>query len=437
MNMSAFVYVLFTYLFVVDYVVLRVRALPKIVGTAPEIISGVILLIVCVIFAKRRTLNISAKYVLFFIFFILFLLIGEIVNQVQPGAIFSGIRKYFRYAPIFLLPLAYNFDDKDIGKLIKLLLVFCLFQLPIAIYQKLVLFKLEPTGDVIEGSIIGSGKLAVFLICAISIVLAYYLKGRVKLYKALVIILILFLPIGITEASASFFLLPIVFIVPILFVRKDRAQYKKLVTLMMMGFVFFAGFIAIYNLQYSSRWEGNILNAILDGQVFEKVYKEAEGANTGTREAKMAEIGRIDSMILPVQILRKKGLVNVLCGVGMGNASDSFTSVFQGEFFSTVEDYNSDITTVGNLLWEIGIVGVIFSYVLLLMVFFDALKLRHSNDRVGAIALGWLGVIIVIAITKGYTNILAHNVMGYVMWFFIGYIISQANMVNRVLYDNR
>lgn len=431
--MNAILYILFTYLFVVDYLVLRTPILPKNLGIIPELFSGVILLVVLANFAKNRVLNISTKYILFFAFFLLFLLIGIIVNQVQPGAVFWGIRKYFRYAPLFMLPLVYNFSDKEIGRLIKLLLYFSLLQLPVAIYQKLVLFKINPSGDVIQGTVIGSGHVAVYLICSISIALAYYLKGKVVFKKFVLIMVILFLPIGITEASAALFLLPIIFISPVLFMDKSSAQFKKLSSLMVMGVVFFAGFIAIYNYQYSSRWDGNILNAIIEGQVFKKLYKEASDDSVGEQAgvAKMAEIGRVDSMLLPIDYLKKKGSVSVLVGVGIGNASDSFSDLLQGEYYWTVSDKNSDITTIGNMLWEVGVMGVLLSYLLIFMIFIDAKALQRSSEHIGTIALGWLGVLLVLVFTLPYTNILGHNVSGYLMWFFFGLIIAKASIFHR------
>ena len=431
--MNAILYILFTYLFVVDYLVLRTSILPKNLGIVPELLSGVILLMVFAVFAKNRALNISTKYLIFFAFFLLFLLIGIIVNQVQPGAIFAGVRKYFRYAPLFMLPLVFNFSDKEIGRLIKLILCFSLLQLPVAIYQKLVLFKANPTGDVIQGTVIGSGSVAVYLICSISVVLAYYLKGRVTFNKFVLIVAIIFLPIGITEASAAFFLLPIIFISPVLFMDKSKAQFKKLSSLGVIGIIIFSGFITIYNLQYSSRWDGNILNAIIEGQVFEKLYKEASDDSLGevAGVAKMAEIGRVDSMLLPIDYLKKKGLVSVLVGVGIGNASDSFSNLFRGEYYWTILDKNSDITTIGNMLWEIGVIGVLLSYFLIIMIFVDAKKLQRSPEHIGAISLGWIGVLFVLAFTLPYTNILSHNILGYLMWFFFGLIVSKASIHNR------
>ena len=332
----------------------------------------------------------------------------------------------------FLLPLVYQFNDKEMSKLIKVLLAFSFIQLPIAIYQKLVVFKVSPTGDVIQGSVLGSGNLAIYLICVISMVLAFYLKERISLIKAFLYIFILFLPISLTEATASIFLLPIAFIVPVIFLGNDKSKTRALMPVALISAIFFISFVAVYNLQYSSRWGGDILNTIFSGKAAESVYKGATEENTANIKGKaMLEIGRVDSMILPIKILSKKGVV-VLYGTGLGNASASFSNLLGGEYSWVVDEYGADFTTVSNLLWEIGIIGVTFSIVLLLMIFRDAMKLSRNRDISGAIALGWLGVISVILISMGYTNLISHNVISFLMWFFSGYIIAKASVINLV-----
>jgi len=143
-------------------------------------------------------------------------------------------------------------------KLVKVLLVFSFIQLPVAIYQKLVIYKIAPTGDVIIGTVLGSGTLAVFLICVISMVLAYYLKERISLYKAFLFIVILFLPVVLTEATASIFLLPSAFIVPVIFLKSDKRKIRSLVPVILVGATIFISFVTIYNLQYSDRWDGSV-----------------------------------------------------------------------------------------------------------------------------------------------------------------------------------
>ena len=64
------------------------------------------------------------------------------------------------------------------------------------------------------------------------------------------------------------------------------------------------------------------------------------------------------------------------------------------------------------------------------MIFKDAFKLRLNKEVPGAIALGWLGVILVLGVSMGYTNLISHNAISYLMWFISGYIISKACIFN-------
>lgn len=428
--MKLLVYLLFIFIFIVDYIIYSTGIIPRIFSWIPEILSGFAILLVCIHIAKHRVIYIPTRYVIYFSFLFAFILLGVLINQVQPGAVFSGIRKYFRYAPFFLLPIVYQFNDKEISGFLKVLLAFSFLQLPVAIYQKLVLFRINPTGDVIQGTILDSGRMAIFLICAISMVLAFYLKERISLYKAFFIIAILFLPVAITETTAGIFLLPLAFIVPMVFLQNHKSKLRLMMPVFLIGITVFVSFIAIYNLQYSSRWQGNILNTIIAGKAAESVYKGATEENTTNIPGKaMLEIGRVDSMILAIKILSKKGVI-VLYGAGLGNASATFSKLLGGEYSWVVDEYGGDFTTVTNLLWEVGIIGLIFSFVLLLMIFKDAFKLRHNKELPGAIALGWLGVILVLGVSMGYTNLISHNAISYLMWFISGYIISKACIFN-------
>jgi len=428
--MNLLLYLLFISLFILDFLALRTGAVPKALNYIPEILSAIAFLVVCAHIAKNRIFFIPARYIIFFALFIIFLIIGILANHVQPGAIFSGIRKYFRYAPFFLLPFVYRFSDKEISKIVKVLLIFSLLQLPVVIYQKLVVFKLRSTGDVIEGTILGSGKLAVFLICSITIVLAYFLKGRISLSKTLLLIFLLFLPVAITEAAAGLFLLPLAFAIPAILMSGNQNRIRSLVPSILIGATFFFGFVAIYNIQYGSRWDGSVMNIIFSEKGMESLYKGANEESTANIPGHARrEIGRVDSILLPIKILSKEG-VTVLYGVGIGNASPSFARPLSGEYSWVDKEYGAGFTTLSSLLWEMGIIGVLFSYTFLIMVFRDSMKLRHAQDNYGAFALGWLGVISVIALSMVYTNLLSHNVIGFLLWFFCGCVIARTNLIN-------
>lgn len=174
----------------------------------------------------------------------------------------------------------------------------------------------------------------------------------------------------------------------------------------------------------------------MSGKAADSVYKGATEENTANIEGgAMREIGRVDSMIMAIKILSKKGVI-VLYGAGLGNASASFSNLLGGEYSWVVDEYGGDFTTITNLLWEIGVIGVLFSITLLIMIFCDAMKLSRNQVTSGVIALGWLGVSSIILISMGYTNLIGRNVISFLVWFFSGYIISKAH-VNNVMQKNR
>jgi len=141
-------------------------------------------------------------------------------------------------------------------------------------------------------------------------VLAYYLKERISLSKAILFIAILLLPVAITEASASIFLLPLGFLVPIILSSGSHNQKRVKMQAIAFMLVSLIGFVAIYNLQYADRWKGDILNVFLENKMSEFLYKGAtEDSTADISGHAMREVGRLDSILLPIKILSKKGVL--------------------------------------------------------------------------------------------------------------------------------
>jgi hypothetical protein len=132
--------------------------------------------------------------------------------------------------------------------------------------------------------------------------------------------------------------------------------------------------------------------------------------------------GRVDAVILPLEILGQEPFKLIL-GLGIGNVSRSFLKGFEGEYTK----YEILVRgSLSNLLWEIGILGVILFLAFFWFVFFDAKRLRFSNDLSGAIALGWLGVVIILVLSLFYINYMHRNVIVYLFWYISGYIAAES-----------
>lgn len=54
-------------------------------------------------------------------------------NRVQSGAVFAGLRTYYRYVPAFLLPIVYRSSDQQIRGQLTFIPSLTLLQLPMAL----------------------------------------------------------------------------------------------------------------------------------------------------------------------------------------------------------------------------------------------------------------------------------------------------------------
>jgi hypothetical protein len=401
---------------------------PRALSWAPEIISGFIVVVVALRIAADRSVIIPRKYIILFSIMFVLIAMGIATNTVQSGAVFAGLRTYFRYAPVFLLPMVYYFSDEQIRRQLKFVLALALVQLPIAIYQKL--YAANPSGDLVTGTVGGSGPLSIFLICTMAMMTAFLVKGKIRLMFYAPVIVLLFIPTTINETTVTFFLMPLAFVLPVLLTPTSHSRFRQLVPVAAVGALVMVVFVTVYNAQYGDRWHGESGNEtglgymLSSGEWLSSAYRGAN-ADTTVEEGKdrRSAVGRLDAVILPFKVVSDP--VRWMLGNGIGNVSISFNELLQGDYSSEAELYGADFTAVGKLLWEIGVIGLILSFLFFWFVFKDARAVSARDDIPGVIALGWAATIPILAAAMFYTNLVDKTVLGYLMWYLSGYIISK------------
>jgi hypothetical protein len=167
---------------------------------------------------------------------------------------------------------------------------------------------------------------------------------------------------------------------------------------------------------------------VISGGFIDYLYR---GADTSAEDyGDQTEIGRLDSVLLPFQLTDDP--IRWLVGVGPGNASTVHSDVFKGEFSETAERYGVDFTTASALVWETGLLGLIFSLAFLFMIFQDSRRVAAGyDDWRGALSLGWASVCILIVMSFLYHNLVDHTVYSYLMWLFCGQIVALRTQQNR------
>ncbi len=419
--MQAIVLLLFVSIFSIDYLVDIAGVLPSTFTLIPELLSAITLLIVIAYFTKTKILMLDSKYIILFAIFGLHIIFGIIINGYDAGPVVAGIRAYFKYIPFFLLAAVYVFSDTQIWKQLMLLLVLLVFQMPIALFQKFVIYAEYSTGDVVRGSLTTSSFLTIVLVCAISIVFAFYLKNKISLNKLIIIAFILFIPTTINETKSTLILLPIAILIPAIILKSRGESKKSIFKLFTIVGLLFVSFVTIYDLFWGERYgeDGSILDFYTD------IYKIEKYLAPGKVIEHKETIGRGDLLVLPAKTLYEKDPVKLITGLGMGSVTDTPVGELEGEF-SHFREEGLVQNSFSYLFWEVGILGILLSSIFMLMIFQDAKRLSRGPKLANIIGTGWLGVVPVIAISLFYKDIIPVNSLMYLFWYFSGFVAARS-----------
>ena len=309
---------------------------------------------------------------------------------------------------------------------LKLLLVFAILQLPLALYQRFFEYHIA-SGDYIAGTLTAAPMLSIYLIGVIAVIMGYYLKKQLTVKTFMLLVTIAFIPTAINETKATVILLPLAILVPTLFQVGRESRIKILVTVIPLGLLMIVGYQYIYKGLYTGR--SDVLSFYTSGKAQDYLYKGAQAQDvTGKSES---EVGRIDSIILAYKE-NSRDLFRLIWGVGIGNAAVSFSRKFQGKYVDEYLRLGGKKTGLSHFIWEIGLLGVAHILWFLLLVFLDALALRKGKDAVGPLALGWLGVTAIFLISLPYQNLITKNELIYPFSYLSGFLAARAYIFARV-----
>ena len=396
--------------------------LKQIQSLVPDLTSGLLFVYVLLYAAYTKRVYIGMKYVYIFILLMLLFLVSIIDKQVNAGAVFSAMRVYLNFVPIFLLPMVVIHDDKKIEKIALFILVLVLLQTPIALLQKFVIFPREKSGDVVRGTLVSSGLLSIFQLCAISFLTTYFYHKKITLKTYLWLTFTVFLPTTINETKATVMLLPLTLLVPALVNQEIRRKNKKLIIGMAaMSVLLIGAFGVVYNL-YWQKTGGGIVGWYTEGRFFRGLSKESE---VGKDVAMGYDTSRWDSIMLAVRGLSASDPIHLLVGFGPGNVAFTGAKVLRGEYASTSMDVGIRVTTVGYLIWEIGLIGVALIFIFLITILNDAIKLCRAPGFNGLLAQGTATVIVLLMVSMFYKFLIAANTIGVPFWYACGLIVRK------------
>lgn len=425
--MNKLVYLLFLFVFFLDFFHFNLGIVPRSVTWLPEILAILTCLVIVLRFAAlKEKPAIHPKYVTLIALYCTIILIGIILNNTTAGSIIIGMRVYFKHLPFFLLPAVYDFSEEQFKKQLHFILPLLILQCPLTVYQRLFQYGWGRTGDLITGTLMGSGILSITMLCSIAVIFALYLKKKIGVKFFFVTACFLFLPTTINETKVTLILLPIALFLPAFLFRGEAgSKIKSLLLMALFGILFISAFIPIYEHFLKPTTGYSILDFFQSKDGMEKyLYKGVEGRPD-------EDIRRGDAIVIAYKNLSKDSLT-LAFGIGMGNVTDSYFSSLHGKH-TEKSQYVAERLTVTHLFWELGLVGVVVYVTFFFFLFRDALLLRKSDDIFGSFALGWCAVIVIIGLCLGYTNMMHLNVINLMFWYFSGLVAAKTCRMRALL----
>jgi hypothetical protein len=136
------------------------------------------------------------------------------------------------------------------------------------------------------------------------------------------------------------------------------------------------------------------------------------------------DVRRADAIRVPLEYLGRDP-VRLAFGLGLGNASNSnLGESFVGEYYLLFQKFL--ITSFSTFLLEIGVLGTAVVFALYWLVFSDALAVARSDSGfVGAMAVGWIGVVAMMTAATFYTHTHVFASISYLYWYFSGMIAAR------------
>ncbi len=422
--MQGFILVVICCVMSSDFLALTLN-LPPILHFIPEVLSGILVAYVFIAGTRDRFRLIAPKYWLAFGALAVVILCGVINNGTGSGSIITGMRFYLRALPMFFVAAVAPVTDDQLKRQLKLLLGLALIQLPVAGYQRWVIYSLDRySGDDVRGTLMDSGILSMFLISAVLVIVGLLLKRRIGKLSFTLLFFLLLLPTTINETKVTVIFLPLGLLVTLIIGAEPgkRLRYAGLTLVALIGFG--AIFVPVYDmLEQHNHYKVKIVDFFTNEQELDK-YLVAHGRNRGTGIGGTKVSGRGDAIMVPLAYLARDP-VDLAFGLGLGNASPSnLGKNFEGAYYRLFRSVL--VTSFTYFVLELGLMGVMLIGFIYWMIFADSLVVaRADGGLVGAFAAGWTGVIAIFFLGILYNLYYQFPSVSYLFWYFTGLICAR------------
>ncbi len=430
------VYMLWVLIFSVEFAAEKLFLLPKMSILVVEFVSLLLLGLSITYLIVRSKLYISPKYAFVIFFYFLLLLVSSVANSVTEWVAISMFRNYLKYLPLFVLPCTYLFSELEVRGQLRILFFLAVAQVPIAILQRFFLGN-ERTGDVVYGTLNISSILSIFLISTVFFVISFSACGYIEKKKATLVALLLFLPTTLNETKATLVFVVIGCLFFAIITSDARNLVKNIIKMVLVAVPLITVFGIVYdslynfeNYQVDRTDPRYIKHYLFAGSSEIEITLRSKrktvsfvGDSDITEELDEERIARLDSIIFPIKTLVRYP-ENFIYGLGPANASHSAIDELSG-FHVYLREVGATRTTVSQMLWETGFLGLLLLFTFVFMVFKDSVYLyRNGVGIYKPIGLAWAIVCVLFPLVSVYKNMFIFNIITYGFMFWSGIVVS-------------
>jgi len=414
---------IFISLFLLDWLSDVIGIIPRQITWIPDVIIIILIFkILSISSIKKKFPNTSINY--FILSLILLSGISAFINSSSLAVMFAGFRNYFKFILFFYVIVSLELDNFFYKKMIRILILFALLQVPVTILQRYFWYKWQASGDPVGGTLGAntSGTLTLFLMGIISIIFAFYINKLISGKVLLFYLLLLFIPMTLNETKITYFLFPtlLIFLLIKSPIKNKRVKSLFIITIF-SGLVLIASY-HVYKSIYLKKRNISIFNPSFISRYVGREYWYSGRLN------RLAQIKFASRNVA-------HSISTALVGVGPGNASDSFFKEAVGYYYRKYEMLKIDSVFLGRFIWEYGYLGLAIFLFILFKLFILAnrvYKYSHTSFH-KSIALGFEGMIFILAVATIYSPSFLIDVLGYTFWFIAGYLqlIYESDVENR------
>jgi hypothetical protein len=391
---------------------------------APEALSGLLLVALLLRLGKTKQLFLSPKYIVIGGLIMLHMFLGLILSDGTSGTAVAGIRDYFKFVPLFLLPAVVELPERTVRNCLTLLVALCLLQFPLSVYQRVVIFPVIPTGDVVRGTFDSGANVSMVMVGAIAVMVAFWIRHQLSLRTLVIVSSVLISPTLFNETKATIVIFALAMMTIAVYSSSGRKRIAAITGTGALVVLFVLASAAAYDYFYPDQFGGmGFLNFYAD----RAIDNEYRGIN---HPSETREIPRIDTIVLGYREISKDPSLWAF-GHGIGNVSHpNRPRVIAGAHNELYDLYRVSRTTYTQLLWETGVVGLLLLGAWLTALLFDSRSLSRQPGFNGALGLAWSVVITVLPLMLLYKSIVHASALVVILTFLSGVVVARVSRDN-------